>query len=186
DGDLILEDGAGAVAMAFNGSEADATLGFDGGDGDLVLTRSAGTTTVSLSGNSAAITLGSNGSSGDVIVKDGTGSDTFVVNGFTGDVTNSLGGNGLAKAWCQVDGAGNLIAGFRCSSVQRIASGNYFVDFTALATDITSRPFLASCTSLVTNAVCTDVRATTSSDDLSRIVVTTDTSDDGAFTVVIF
>lgn len=186
DGDLTLEDGTGNAAIRLEGSAADLFLGFNGGDGDLLLTRSNGVETVSLSGNSGALILGGGGTAGDVLVRDGAAVTNFAVDGITGDVTNAFGGEGLAKAWCKVDGDGNLLAGFRCTSATRFVSGVYFVDFTALATDITSRPFLVSCTSQATSGTCQDAQASYSADDLSRIVVTTDTADDGAFTLVIF
>jgi hypothetical protein len=68
-----------------------------------------------------------------------------VTNLFSNDENAS---NGLVKAWAQINGDGAIVACWRCntdpSETRRIGEGQYEVDFTPLATDITGRPRLAT------------------------------------------
>jgi hypothetical protein len=68
-----------------------------------------------------------------------------VTNVFSNDQNAS---NGLVKAWAQIAADGTIVACWRCNTdtneTRRIADGQYEVDFTPLATDITGRPLSGS------------------------------------------
>jgi hypothetical protein len=71
-------------------------------------------------------------------------SDANVTNLFSNEADQS---NGLVKAWARINFDGTIIACWRCNTdtaeTNRITTGQYEVDFTPLATDITGRPLLA-------------------------------------------
>lgn len=48
----------------------------------------------------------------------------------TGDVTQSVTGNGIAKAWAHFGAGGNLIKGYNVESVSKQATGTYNVELT--------------------------------------------------------
>ena len=96
---------------------------------------------------SANVSLGTGSDDGDLSVKDTGGTETVSLDGATGDVTNSLTGNGLVKAWASINPDGTIRSCWRCNldpaATQRVAPGTYVVDFLPLATDIGARPRLA-------------------------------------------
>ena len=72
-------------------------------------------------------------------------SDANVTNLFSNEEDQS---NGLVKAWAQITADGTIVACWRCNTdtaeTRRLGAGNYEVDFTPLATDISRRPRLAT------------------------------------------
>ena len=117
--------------------------------------------------------LGRNGNDGDLIVRDENKNSTVQIDGNTGDVTNSLGGNGLAKAWATIAADGSIIDCWRCnmeiSETQNLSQGVYEVDFSPLGTDIRSRPRL--CTPYGGGASNDNTCGTRDSGDTSSIEV---------------
>lgn len=185
----------------FNASVGDLRLGSGnttngGDDGDLNLEMGNGLTGISLSGSGAFGTFGVTGNPGDIFVRDTTNINTVTITGSSGTVSNSLAGNGVVKAWCQVSATGNFIAGYRCNSsvteTRRITDpGNYEVDFTALSSDIRSRSYVISCTDPDASSIgCEEVTGVARSGDTSSIFVQTRNSDgttvNSVFTILIY
>ena len=144
-------------AMRVDASNSNVILGSGGNtgtgsDGDLLIRDNSGALTMHMDGAVANLILGSTAiaSDGDITIRDFFGDNSFVVDGGTGNATNALGSEGLVKAWCQVDSAGNFVAGYRCTNnaeyPAKLNLGLFKVDFTALGTNIVGRPVVVSCT----------------------------------------
>ena len=140
--------------LHFNASSADLVLGSGtnanaGDDGDLRLTNGSDLSAVSLNGSGANVTLGSAGNPGDLTLRDNSGVSSITMTGSSGTVTNSLSGNGVVKAWARINADGSIAACYRCSAsgtglVTGAFADFYEVDFTALSSDISSRPRLVT------------------------------------------
>lgn len=190
----VIDHNNGAPALSVDSSSAILSIGdaTSSDDGDLFVYDDSGNVTLTVNGNTGALILGTAGQDGDFLVRNGAGSDTFVVDGETGTATQPLGAEGLLKAWCRVDAAGNFIDGYRCTDGMvdgttypyRSALGTYFVDFTALGTDITSRPVVVTCTGLDTTQ-CRGAAARFQT-DTSVIKVFTGEAEDDPFTILVF
>jgi hypothetical protein len=95
------------------------------------------------------IDLDEAGKDGRLRVRENDGAVAVELDAGSGNVTNLFSndaedGNGLVKAWAQIDGDGTVAACWRCNTdpdeTKRLGDGRYEVDFTPLATDITGRP----------------------------------------------
>jgi hypothetical protein len=139
------------------------------------------------------------GNAGKLTLRQDNGDVGISMSGKTGDVTNMLDGNGPIKAWCRIKADGTYDDGFRCNSdpneTRKIgapgAVGWYKVDFTALSTDISSRPHIASCSNNADSVpVCKIITSHVHSSDLSSLFVTTRDINgnlaDASFTVALF
>jgi hypothetical protein len=82
-------------------------------------------------------------------VKDAFNTTAVRLDGRSGNVTNLFSndqneGNGLVKAWAQINADGTIFACWRCNKdpneTRRLGAGTYEVDFTPLSTDIFARP----------------------------------------------
>ena len=201
DGDLILKDTDGATTTFYaDGSLGDLTLGAQGvagDDGDLYLRASDGTTNnIWLDGSGANVTLGtaSGTSDGNLYLYDGSGAFGIYLRGSLGRIVNKLSGNGLVKAWAQINNDGTVSSCYNCSTsasdTARIGTGVYEVDFT-FATDITTRPVV--CSSGHTGyvfAAGSQIACVGRSDDASSILVSIRNSSgdfvDSRFTAIVF
>jgi hypothetical protein len=101
----------------------------------------------------------------------------------TGNVTNLFSNdedesNGLVKAWARINPDGTIAACWRCNrdtrETRQLTTGQYEVDFTPLATDITGRPLLAD----IDRATFGFILHVFSPGDPSSVLVTTTDSDD--------
>jgi hypothetical protein len=97
----------------------------------------------------ARINLDQDDTNGRLRVRDADGDNAVELNASNGNVTNLFSndedeGNGLVKAWAQINQAGGVIACWRCNKdtdeTRRLFAGAYEVDFTPLNTDISGRP----------------------------------------------
>lgn len=152
DTDLVVYDpfeGTTEQAFFFNASLSDLRIGSGflanpGDDGDIDLEDGAGRTTIQLEGSDAAITLGTTDRDGDLNLRDTTNAITMQMDGQTGNITNTLNGHGLVKAWARINANGTVLSCFRCNTAaaqtRRLSAGTYEVDFTPLGTNIRSRP----------------------------------------------
>ena len=152
-GDITVyryDDGA---TLRFNGWLGDLTLGGATGgnsqDGDIFLKNADGaTTTVSIDGNLGLLELGAPGEDGDIEIFDDTGAQSFYVDGRTGNVTNDVGGNGLVKGWANINADGTIAACWRCdtntSNTYKSSTGSYYVSFSPVGADITTRAAICS------------------------------------------
>lgn len=191
----VADHNNGAPALWVDASSAILHVGaeLNSDDGDLLVWDGSGEVTIALNGEAGSIALGSVGDDGDLAIRDTTNTDVFTIDGDTGNASQVLGAEGLIKAWCRVAADGSFIDGYRCTdgivdSVPypfRPALGTYEVDFTALGTDITARPFVASC-SAPTSDTCNEIRAFFKSGDSSVIQVFTEAGTDHPFTIVVF
>jgi hypothetical protein len=84
-----------------------------------------------------------------VRLRDAGGENAIELNAGSASVTNLFSNdeeesNGLVKAWAQINADGTVESCWRCDKdpgeTNRISAGNYEVDFTPLATDISGRP----------------------------------------------
>jgi len=98
----------------------------------------------------AQLHLSEPGKDGRLLVRSDVFDTTAVrLDGRFGNVTNLFSndqneGNGLVKAWAQINADGTIFACWRCNTdpneTQRITTGQYEVDFTPLATALDGRP----------------------------------------------
>ena len=141
------------------------------------------------------INLGKPGNDGDFAVKDAGGIKAVKLDGDTGNVTNSLAGNGLVKAWARINANGSIAACWRCNTdpleTGNVNTGTYEVDFTPLGTDIRARPRSAVLDSHVATAfIPADSIRLNDSGDTSSVVVRTSSQNLGSvnspFTLFIY
>ena len=108
----------------------------------------------------ARINLEEDGTSGRLRVRDADGENAVDLQGNSANVENLFSNeedesNGLVKAWAQINADGTIRACWRCNTdtdeTSKIATGQYHVDFTPLATDITGRPRSATIDNLTGN-----------------------------------
>lgn len=118
------------------------------------------------------ISIGTASNDGDLSVKSAAGTPGVSLDGDTGNVTNSLAGNGLAKAWALIDTDGTVVSCYRCNldpaETQNLSEGVYEVDFTPLGTDVRGRPRLCSPGGLDSSD---NTCSTRDSGDLSSVLV---------------
>ena len=202
DTDLIVYDPNGTLTEAafhFNASLSDLRIGSGssvdpGDDGDIRLEDGFGLLTVALDGATGLLTLGTSGQDGDLRVTDSANATGLQLDGQSGNLTNSLGGNGVVKAWARINSNGSVHSCYRCnvasSETQSTGVGSYEVDFTPLATDITSRPRSAILDRHSTGITEGQVSLADRAGDLSSVFVRTTSSDgtnlDIAFTLIIY
>ena len=203
DTDLIVYDPNGTsieAAFHFNASQADLHLGsgdpmISGRDGDLYLEDGHGQATVLLDGSDGRLLLGVAGQDGDLWLRDSANTVTLQVDGQSGNLTNAFSGNGVVKAWARINANGTVESCFRCNTsateTRSIAgAGSYEVDFTPLATDISSRPRSAVLDSHSGAVLEGGITLADRSGDASSVFVrTTDpngTDTDIAFTLLIY
>jgi hypothetical protein len=93
------------------------------------------------------------GKQGRLRVMNSAGASGVELNASNGNLTNLFDNsqnksNGLVKAWAQINADGTIAACWRCNTdtneTRRITDGQYEVDFTPLATDISGRPRTAT------------------------------------------
>jgi hypothetical protein len=90
------------------------------------------------------------GTQGRLRVVNSAGASGVELNASNSTLTNLFDNksNGLVKAWAQINADGTIVACWRCNTdtneTRRISDGQYQVDFTPLATDITGRPRTAT------------------------------------------
>ena len=204
DTDLIVYDpfftfSATEPALHFDASIVVLRLGSGnptntGTAGTLLLDNGQGGLGFQLSGGTSFFGLGSSKSSGNILVRNQSLAGTFVVDGSSGDVRNSLGGDGLVKAWARIDANGTVVSCFRCHAAQtQLLTGSfvdfYEVDFTPLSTDISGRPRLVTLDNSIADfqgPAAPDVA--TRNGDASSVAVRFSSTQDvhRAFTIVIF
>jgi hypothetical protein len=101
----------------------------------------------------ARINLRESGRDGRLQIRDADNEPAVSLDGGSANLTNLFSNledesNGLVKAWAQINADGTIEACWRCntdtSETRRFGTGDYEVDFTPLATDITGRPRLAT------------------------------------------
>lgn len=191
---LDLRSSNGSTTLSFNAFQAQLILGGGTFEGILLLKDSDGvTTTIDLDGLTGAVRLGGNDEDGDLIVYDSSDTETVRINGESGTATNALEGNGLIKAWAEIDSTGSVVDCWRCDSSATVGLdlGVYHVDFSPLAADIRGRPRLAVLDTHDTDlqlAAYVSVRDSITS--TSALVVSTEAAPSGpanrAFTVFIY
>jgi hypothetical protein len=155
---------------------------------------------VSNSDLKANVVLGGNTGNGRLRLRNEDGdiglelrSDTAnVINLFSNDEDES---NGLVKAWAQINADGTIVACWRCNTdaaeTRRLSAGNYEIDFTPLATDVTGRPRTATIDVHIADSTPSSFidLADRSGDPSSVFVNTTDTaatSTDAPFVLIIY
>jgi hypothetical protein len=108
----------------------------------------------------ARINLDQDGTNGLLRVRDADGDDAVALNASTATLTNLFDNaenksNGVVKAWAQINANGTIEACWRCNidtaETNRVATGEYHVDFTPLSTDISGRPRSATIDNLTGN-----------------------------------
>jgi hypothetical protein len=148
----------------------------------------------------ARLTLRESGQDGRLQIRDADNATAFNLNGASATVTNLFSNledesNGLVKAWAQINADGTIAACWRCNTdpaeTRRDAAGQYEVDFTPLATDITGRPRSATVDNIGAGFVParTITLADRFEDPSSVFVATADLSDaftDTPFVLIIY
>ena len=106
------------------------------------------------------------------------------LSGATGTATNSLNGNGFVKGWAKIDQDGTVLSCYNCDpdpvKTFKQGPGIYFVDFSPIDDDISSRPALAT----INGSTQTTISTAADAGDPSRVEVFT--SADAQFTVMVF
>jgi hypothetical protein len=135
----------------------------------------------------ARINLEEDGKNGELLIRNAHGENGVQLDASSANVTNLFSNqgdesNGLVKAWAQINADGTIAACWRCNTdtdeTRRIINGNYEVDFTPLATNITGRPRSASIDShVVTNAEAALIDVADRSGDASSLFVNTADAD---------
>ena len=148
------------------------------------------------------LNLGKAGDDGDFTVKNASGTPGVRLNGDGANITNLFSAaasqsNGVVKAWARINGDGTIHSCWRCNTdpavSRRLSTGNYKVDFTPLASDITSRPVAVTERDNVLDSTqaARAISTLLSASDLSAVFVATQASTTGAvtdtdFTVMLF
>lgn len=150
---LDLQSLDGPSTFFYHAFQAQLILGGGTHEGILILKDDTGHTTIDLDGRSGTIRLGGTGEDGDVVIFDDDFDETARIDGQTGSLVNSLNGNGLVKAWAKVAFDGSVVACWRCNSGVTTSPevGVYHVSFSPLASDIRSRPRMATIDSHTTS-----------------------------------
>jgi hypothetical protein len=147
----------------------------------------------------SSIVLGGSGENGRLRVRNEDNDTAVELRGSTGNVTNLFSNlenesNGLVKAWAQINPDGTVAACWRCNTdtgeTRRLNNGEYEVDFTPLATDITGRPRSATIDAGSNAAPVTIITLEDRSGDPSSVFVdATDLADvltDSPFVLIIY
>ncbi len=148
---------------------------------------------VELNGFDGNAILGGSGADGDVILLDSTGLNTTVhIDGTTATATNALAGNGFVKGWARMKADGTLLSCYNCDSdplkTLRTALGTYYVDFSPIASDISTRPRMAVLDKfdLTVSGVDTITLTDDNTGDPSRIRIFTGPAQDHSFTIMVY
>ena len=145
-GSVIMATGALAFATALIASQPAAA-------GKLCQRAGLSSPCVQSNDLKARITLKEAAKDGRLQIRDANNDTAFNLDGSSANVTNLFSNetdqsNGLVKAWARINADGTIDACWRCNTdpneTRRIAEGQYEVDFTPLATDISGRPLSAS------------------------------------------
>lgn len=113
----------------------------------LYVRRASGVSTVRLEGAFGNLDAGGDGQDGDLFLKNNAFTNTIHLDGQTGNARTSLSGNGFVKGWARIDRAGGVLSCYNCEETTTGLNNGaplggvfYFVDFSPIADDITSRP----------------------------------------------
>lgn len=195
-GSIIIRDTVGDPEGVWIGD--DLTLGGATWDGDIVMRYFDGSTIITLDATSGDMVLGgplvSGGLDGDITLRNTSGTTTGRIDGQSGNFTNTLAGNGLVKAWAQINADGSVAACWNCNTSATetgiLSTGTYEVDFT-VATDLADRPVLCSAgNNTVFGSGASQIYCVQRGTDPSSIFVVTRNSTgaatDSPFTAIVF
>jgi hypothetical protein len=161
--------------------------------GDLNI-QSPGSSTPSMQfdGSAGNIYLGGDGQDGDMVVSNSNAVQTISFDGDTATVWNAFSGDGFVKGWARIDSNGSVLGCYNCNTdvtkTLRTALGTYYVDFSPIASDISTRPRIAVLDKFGASISGVDTITLTDDDtgDTSRIRVFTGPAADHSFTITVF
>ncbi len=202
DGDItVKESSTNRTNFSVDGDTATVTVGAHGALGDAgqiyIRDDDGVSNNLWLRGNFADFNMGStvSGQDGDISLSNGTSSSVALdLEGSSGSISNIITGNGVVKAWAQINADGTVNSCHRCNAsitqTNNISTGTYEVDF-VISTDISARPVVCSAgitASLGTSAY--QINCVGRSGDPSSIFVITKTAlginTNSSFTAVVF
>ncbi len=148
--------------------------------------------TVRLMGQTGTVDIGTSGTAGDLTLRDSSADTNITLDGETGTATNWLNGNGFVKGWARMKADGTLLSCYNCDSdplkTLRTALGTYYVDFSPIASDISTRPRMAVLDKfdLTVSGVDTITLTDDNTGDPSRIRIFTGPAQDHSFTIMVY
>lgn len=129
---------------------------------------------------------------GDIVMKDLSNIQNIRLQGSGGGTaSNGLPGNGFVKGWARIGSDGSVLSCYNCDQdsmlTRRTALGTYYVGFSPIGDDISSRPRMAIPDKFdATIAGSPKIGLQTDTGDLSRIRVNVGPAEDHSFTIIVF